>query len=355
MEDCATPTVPEEIICYIHGLSPVKNANNSDKKYFNCTLQCKDGVRRAVCFSQQKHPEIKAFQNTKCAVKILQYSTSKTDDIILNHQSKIIPNEEETRFSYSDDLIPSGVVTSISALNNVASEQVISIKAQVVNISAVKVVKTQYQGTLKKQEILKRDTTSSIKVILWESYAETLTLNSTYLLKNLKVKISRNERYLNTAKDVPFQFTETSPFTQQLVDVNAELASMVASTINGKIIGFLQINNSIGCISCKKKVIPNPDNQDLGKCEDCNLMQIVSSCTTQWFMRILVQSSTNPSEHRRLTLFNKQVEELVTLMNLNLDLNSVTETDISLAILKKNKPIKITFDSHSNKIQTITM
>ena len=354
--DLATPTVPEEIICYIHGLSPVKNAINSDKRYFNCTLQCKDGVRRAVCFSQQKHPEIKTFQSTKCVVKILNDTTSKTDDIILNHHSKIIPNEEATGFKYSADLIPSGVINSISALNNVASEQVISIKAEVVNISAVKVVKTQYQGTLKKQEVLIRDPTSSIKVILWESYTETLTLNSTYLFKNLKVKISRNERYLNTAKDVPFQFNETSPFTQPLVDVNAELASLVASTIYGKIIGFLQINNSIGCISCKKKVKPNSENKDLGKCEDCNLIQIVSSCATQWFMRVLVQSSSNPNEQRKLTLFNKQVEELVALiMNLNLDLNSVSESEITLAILKENKPVTITYDSHSNKIQTIAM
>ena len=169
----------------------------------------------------------KRFKNTKCAVKILHYTKSKTDDIILNHQSKIIPNEQATAFNYSADLIPSGMITSISALNNVASEQLISIKAQVVNISAVKVVKTQFQGTLKKQEVLIRDTTGSIKVILWESYTETLTLDSTYLFKNLKVKISKNERYLNTAKDVPFQFTETSPFTQPLVDVNAELASTV--------------------------------------------------------------------------------------------------------------------------------
>ena len=43
-------------------------------------------------------------------------------------------------------------------------------------------------------------------------------------------------------------------------------------------------------------------------------------------------------------------------MNLNLDLNSVSETDITLAISKnkqRNKPIKITYDSHSNKEQTI--
>lgn len=139
------------------------------------------------------------------------------------------------------------------------------------------------------------------------------------------------------------------------MDVNAELASLVASTIIGKIIGFLQINNSIGCITCKKKVIPNSENKDLGKCEDCNLIQIVSSCATQWFMRILVQSSTNPNEQRKLTLFNKQVEELVALMDLNLDLNSVSETEITLAILKENKPVTITYDSHSNKIQTIAI
>ena len=118
-----------------------------------------------------------------------------------------------------------------------------------------------------------------------------------------------------------------------------------------KIIGFLQINNSIGCISCKKKVVLNSDNNDLGKCEGCNLLQIVSSGATQWFMRILVQSSTNPSEQRKLNLFNKQVEELVALMNLNLDLNSVSETDLTLAILKENQPVTITYDSHSNKIQ----
>ena len=82
-------------------------------------------------------------------------------------------------------------------------------------------------------------------------------------------------------------------------------ASMVALTINGKIIGFLHINNSIGCISCRKKVVPNKDSEDLGQCKDCKLTQIILSCGTQWYMRILVQSSTNPSEQHRLTLFSR--------------------------------------------------
>ena len=50
---------------------------------------------------------------------------------------------------------------------------------------------------------------------------------------------------------------------------------MVASTVNGKIILFLPMNNW--------RVIPNSDNKDLANCEDCNSIPIVSSCATQWF------------------------------------------------------------------------
>ena len=151
-----------------------------------------------------------------------------------------------------------------------------------------------------------------------------------------------------------FQDNETSLFTQPLIDVNAELVSMVASTINGKIIGFLQINNSIGCISCRKKVVPNKDSEDLGQCKDCKLTQIILSCGTQWYMRILVQSSTNPSEQRRLTLYHQQIQKLITHMKLDLYLNSVSKTDMTLAILKESKAINITYNSHSNKVQTIS-
>ena len=33
----------------------------------------------------KKQPEIKTFEKTKCTVKILNFTTSTSDDIILNH------------------------------------------------------------------------------------------------------------------------------------------------------------------------------------------------------------------------------------------------------------------------------
>ena len=138
-----------------HSLSQVKNASNSGKSTSTAHCNVFRGIHCAVCFSQQKHPEVTTFGKTKCAIQILNFTPFYTH-IILNHQSKIIPNEQSAGFNYSEDLIPTRVVSSNSALNNVASEQLISIKAQVVNIAATKAVNTQYQGTLKKQEVLIR-------------------------------------------------------------------------------------------------------------------------------------------------------------------------------------------------------
>ena len=45
------------------------------------------------------------------------------------------------------------------------------------------------------------------------------------------------------------------------------------------------------------------------------------------------------------------------ILNLNLDLNSVSETDITLATLKNkqtNKPLKITFEQNTNNYCTLT-
>ena len=77
---------------------------------------------------------------------------------------------------------------SISSLNDLAGEQLVTIKAEVAQISGVKRIETQDQGRLNRQEVILRDVTGSIKAILWESSVDTLKENTTYTLKNLKNK-----------------------------------------------------------------------------------------------------------------------------------------------------------------------
>ena len=290
MED-STSTAPKELHCYIHAISPVKKATSSNRKYFDCTLQNEDNSVRAVCFSTEKHPELKTLQQTKSPVKITNYNTSANngkEDIILLSKTKITPiTSDDSNFPYSGELTAAtGILPNLLALEKLAAEQLVTIKAQVAQMSSVKTLRTQHQGVLKKQELLIRDTTTSVKLLLWENNVDMLELNKTYILQNIKIKRSKNEMYLNTTKDDKFTFSETTTFTAPLIAVEDHVKT--TSTITARVLGIHQASQTLACVSCHRKVIPVPDDDVLGQCEACKLTQAINLCESKWYLRALV-------------------------------------------------------------------
>ena len=347
-DDHFSITESEDIKCYIHGVSPVKDAQFSG----NCTVQKKDGPLRAVCFSPNKHSEFVALQKAKSPVKVSNFTKSKGKDIIFNQYTKITP-VDNIDFQHSSKLLVTGIANTIASLNEVAPEQLVSVKAEIPEVSGVKSVKTQYQGTLRKQEVLIRDTTSSMKVVLWEDNVDQLQKNKTYLLKNQKVKLTNKERYLNTPKDDEFTATEETPFKKPLVQYQKGLFDIGSSTISAKIIGIHETSTSLSCVSCKKAVFPCPNYDDLGECQSCKLKQMLTMCGTQWYLCLLVRSSTNEAEKKRLSFYHQEVQQLMEMLNIHLDLDTTTENDVITSILKANKVVSITFDTFTCKVTDI--
>ena len=210
-------------------------------------------------------------------------------------------------------------------------------------MSGVKKTPTLRQGVLRKQELTIEDPTTSIKFILWESWVNSIQRNKTYLLQNLKVKTNKKVRYLNTAKDEMFIFQEVEPFLVPLVEVDP---SNETASITGNTIAIQQLTNTIACITCNKNVVPFPRDDSLCECQGCKLLQILSSCTSQWYIRVTVQSSTDPSLMVRLTRYNQQVNE----MNWMYYNQQVNERKMTLAILKANKTLNFSFDSSTYKV-----
>jgi hypothetical protein len=135
----------------------VKTANSSDKKYFNWTLQLANNHScRAVCFSPDKQSELKMLEKVKSPVKIQNYKTNQgmngKDEIILQRFTKFTPlGNTDVDFSHNKFLTAVGVIPNITALEKLALEQLVSIKAHVVEVSSVKQIITQSKICLKKQ------------------------------------------------------------------------------------------------------------------------------------------------------------------------------------------------------------
>ena len=181
-----------------------------------------------------------------------------------------------------------------------------------------------------------------------------LELNKTYLLKNLRLKATKTDRYLNTAKTEKSTFSKTQPFEYPLVKVDRSLSVVTSTTWTAKILGIQQIAKQASCVSCGKSVKQLP-NGILGECtsKSCKMNQVLSSCPAQWYLKVLVQNMNKPDEKQRLSLYHSDVKQPVEALKIHLDLNSASEDEITLQILQLGQNISVTFDSLSYKVTNI--
>lgn len=167
------------------------------------TLQTATKSQRAVCFSPEKRPLLHTLQQTKSPVKITNFRTSDnySKDIVIDKKTVISPIPKDDSFTYKEANQES--VLSIASLQEAASEQLVSVKAKVINIQSPKVQPTSSFGPLKKQECTIVDSSKSIQLILWQQNVEMLQLNNTYLFKGLRLKEGPSgNKYLNTPRGV---------------------------------------------------------------------------------------------------------------------------------------------------------
>ena len=78
-------------------------------------------------------------------------------------------------------IITANDVTNIASLMSVTAEQIITLKAEGTHVTSVKHIISQHHGQLQKQEIMLRDPTGTIKLVLWEQYVNSLVVNTTYM------------------------------------------------------------------------------------------------------------------------------------------------------------------------------
>lgn len=118
---------------------------------------------RAVCYSPEKRAQMKAFEIAKSPVKIQNFKETK-DDLIITKWTSITPLEKEKNsFAYSDELSASsrGQPVVLSAVHNLAAEQLIAVKGETTSISGVKSVRTTFSFRRnQKQDVIIRDTTA---------------------------------------------------------------------------------------------------------------------------------------------------------------------------------------------------
>ncbi|CAB4032888.1 Hypothetical predicted protein, partial [Paramuricea clavata] len=341
------PIPSDEIKCYIHGVSNVKSSGKTN--YFSCQLQTESsGVVRAVCFSPEKRQVLEQYEEKKSPVKLSKFRINEKEgskDVIINKYTNVIKAEETAEFKCTP--LPNSCVLAISSVNQVATGQLVSLRAKVAQLSSVKVINTT-MGPLRKQEAQVVDKTGCIKLILWEDEVDVLDIEKTYVMKNIRVKQNQGEKYVNTAKGEKFLYEETEAYDEVVEVEDYECPS--EAQIFGTVVGVRNVAKYYSCFSCSKKVIVDARGK-IGNCssKSCNMVQKVSSCNSQWFMKVMIQPEDTTEETVALSAFHEGVCKLASLSEDIISVASACEDELVRCILSVDK-VKVTYEAGQNKL-----
>ena len=334
-------------------MSKIQKAQLSNRQYFNCIVQTSTNPIRAVCYSPEKRAQIHALSSSKSPVKLRNFKLDDHgNDLIITKNTKIDPlAREDIPFAISEELASSssGDPIKLSSIHTLAGEQLISVKGEVASVSAVKNVSTHFSANTPKQDVIIRDPTATFKVVLWGHHVDSLTLHQTYLFKNLKVKITKYERYLNTPRSDEFTANEIQPFTDPLVPLEQELNT--TSMITGSFLGIHKTFKTLICQSCQKRSIDVSGN--LAVCQACELSQVATSCPVHWLVRVLIKPHDS-TKKLRLNLSNEVLKQFFAIRQIEVDLRTISEEELTVTILETSlHNFNFTYDNLTNELINI--
>ena len=295
-------------------------------------------MHRGVCFATSKQETLAAIEKQKSAVKIKNFTINNkygTEDVVINKNTTITPITTDFEYHSQEKVL------SISSLTNVAPEQLVAVKGYLAHLSATK--KIIVQGSeLKKQEGYIADPSGSIKIIFWGNHTDEVQQGSTYFFNKVRVKISQDQKYLNTPKQESECIIESAePFKETLPVVDEVSTS---KEVIGSIIGINNVNKYSSCCTCAKKVTIKGK---LAYCERCKMTQKLSACGVQWSFKIVVHTEDNPRQKINLNIYGQQmVQKLFTICEIT---ETASEDEAEVAILN-TELFKFSFDTQSHKV-----
>ncbi|CAB3979624.1 Hypothetical predicted protein [Paramuricea clavata] len=309
----------DEIVCFVHNLTPKKSGSMS---YNTCDLQTLTANVKAVCFSPEKVIPLKQAIASKSPVKIKKFEfNEKFNNVVISRKSVI--QECEGPIGFKCDDMNSEV--SLIQVHSVSPGQLVTVAAQITQMSGVKKVKRE-DGCLDEVTAMLVDPTGSIKCVFFGEWVKCIEEGETYTFTNLRVRTDylSQEKFVNTAK-TGCKIETRKAFGEPLAPAAPLVADIATKEAIFSVVGIKGISKYYSCSSCSKKL------EEQGTklyCRSCNMKQ--KPTNVQWVSRLRVQDST--SDQLNITVFHPHMVKLFESQGKSL-LPSLTESVIEDILL----------------------
>ena len=198
-------------------------------------------------------------------------------------------------------------ITPISAVQQFNQYERVTVEAKVMQLH-----EPQEISGMKKQDLLIADTSGCIRLTIWEETIGKVTKDQSYRFTNMMVRIFKGNKFISTSKtdsDITSIDNITNVDNTEDIDFPEEIPGTSGGFAGRMIIGIEPINEYLGCIKCSGKVQEDENDEDLGQCTKCHLLQIVENCRRNVSVQMTIQGTDGVP--LRLRAFTKVIYNIV--------------------------------------------
>ena len=294
----------------IHGvvseLSPIKKSRYSE--YFEGNVYDGQSTMRLVGFKKSQQNKMKQMMENKqpihiddCQIKSAQRGNRL--DILLKSSSKIMKSPKKidtTNMRSENEEICLDELDARNEYDKITTKVKVIQILQTVTVHSGKTV----------QEVLVGDSSGVTRCSLWEQDMDSLSVGSSYLLKNFEVHEFASKKYITKAR----HGCEIIPI-EDIGDVADKPSEVQDEEIkNAQIVGVPQLTKYKSCLRCKARV--EPSDPPFGRCskEDCQMYQRYDICKIQLSVKLLFFVN---NEQLTLSAFGQTLLDIANTTNMD--------------------------------------
>lgn len=180
----------DEIIAYVHQLSPLKRNKRDTMNYSTMMLQTSDSTEDALLYSPGKRQLLAESEKSCTPVKIRKFTrTSDGSKIIVNDITKISkPEQTEYAFQFNDSISTQTAKTvSIKSIMETPNNEGkrVTVRGKIIHMNTPTVV-SSYQ--LKIASAFLADESGRITLELWEQHISAVTVGEVYTISPVEIR-----------------------------------------------------------------------------------------------------------------------------------------------------------------------
>ena len=201
---------------------------------------------------------------------------------------------------------------------------------EVVDLKVIKKQETKQfivknEKTSCKSDCLVADQTDSIKLVLWENHIDGIHTEKSYHIRNLKMWIFDDEKYLNTNESTEYSEIEN------VKGINFDAPQIKENLLTGQCVAF-QLNHTSCCLICNKGINLPIATEEIVTCSSRNNNMLVEMLKAKLVAQVTIRS--NDQELLKFTCFNDGLQSLLNVCGSKMQVDDMPLQDLKRIILK---------------------